>query len=84
MLNAHQLQLIANMSGCLSHRRVPDCANLCYHTKYRTLDGSCNNLVNPLWGSSFTAFKRLQSPVYENGFNLPIGTSANVLSPDET
>ena len=74
VLNPQQLQLIANMSGCLSHRRIPDCSDMCFHTKYRTIDGSCNNMKNPLWGSSFVAFKRLLPPVYENGFNLPIGT----------
>ena len=73
VLTPQQLSLIANASGCLTHRRVPDCSDMCFHSKYRTFDGTCNNLQNPLWGSSFTAFKRLLKPAYENGFNLPIG-----------
>lgn len=74
VLTPQQLELIANASGCLSHRRTPDCSDMCFHSKYRTFDGTCNNLQHPLWGSSYTAFRRLLKPVYENGFNLPIGT----------
>ena len=39
----------------------------------RTIDGTCNNLMNSLWGSSLTAFKRNIPAQYENGFNTPIG-----------
>ena len=73
VLSGSQLQLVANASGCLNHRSEPDCSNMCFHTKYRTIDGTCNNLQKPLLGSSLTAFKRLLPPAYENGFNLPIG-----------
>lgn len=73
ILTPQQLDMIANASGCLAHRRVPDCKDMCFHSKYRTFDGSCNNLQHPLWGSSYTAFRRVLRPVYENGFNLPIG-----------
>jgi peroxidase len=62
------------MSGCLSvPRDILNCNNMCYHRKYRTLDGTCNNLQNPTWGSSVTGFKRLLPPIYENGFNTPVG-----------
>uniref|UniRef100_A0A670Z7E8 Thyroid peroxidase n=1 Tax=Pseudonaja textilis TaxID=8673 RepID=A0A670Z7E8_PSETE len=43
--------------------------------KYRTHDGSCNNLQHPMWGASLTAFQRLLKPAYQNGFNLPRGFS---------
>lgn len=46
---------------------------MCYHKKYRTIDGTCNNLDNPMWGASLTAFRRLLRPMYENGFNTPMG-----------
>ena len=40
--------------------------------KYRTIDGSCNNLEHLQWGQANTAFQRLLPSDYEDGkfFNL--------------
>ena len=35
--------------------------------KYRTIDGTCNNLHVPSWGSAGTLFKRYLPAHYENG-----------------
>lgn len=35
--------------------------------KYRTIDGTCNNLNNPTWGSSNTPFIRLAGAHYSDG-----------------
>ncbi|XP_064614515.1 LOW QUALITY PROTEIN: chorion peroxidase-like [Liolophura sinensis] len=37
----------------------------CSKQRYRTVDGSCNNLGNPLWGATFTPFVRTLPAVYE-------------------
>ncbi|XP_060054488.1 probable oxidoreductase PXDNL isoform X2 [Erinaceus europaeus] len=74
------LSLIANLSGCTAHRHVPSCSDMCFHQKYRTLDGTCNNLQHPMWGASLTAFERILKPAYENGFNLPRGAGRHTLS----
>lgn len=34
---------------------------------YRKINGSCNNLCNPLWGSSRTPYLRLADAVYSDG-----------------
>ncbi|XP_013391277.1 uncharacterized protein LOC106159524 [Lingula anatina] len=39
--------------------------------EYRTFDGSCNNLQNPIIGRSFTPLKRLLYPDYGNGVGSP-------------
>ena len=39
--------------------------------KYRSFDGTCNNLKQPLLGSMETPHKRLLPPVYEDGFSAP-------------
>ena len=40
---------------------------VCLLTKYRTYDGTCNNLRKPSWGSSLTPMERLASPEYGDG-----------------
>ncbi|XP_055490066.1 peroxidasin homolog isoform X2 [Leucoraja erinacea] len=76
LVSPRYLDLIANLSGCTAHRRFPNCSDICYHQKYRTHDGTCNNLQHPMWGASLTAFQRILKPVYENGFSLPRGTDS--------
>uniref|UniRef100_A0A8D8QJA5 Peroxidase n=1 Tax=Cacopsylla melanoneura TaxID=428564 RepID=A0A8D8QJA5_9HEMI len=39
--------------------------------KYRTIDGSCNNLQFPMWGMTNTAAIRLRPAVYSDGKKLP-------------
>ncbi|XP_066998019.2 peroxidase [Anabrus simplex] len=41
------------------------------HARYRTYDGSCNNLEHPKWGMAGEAFTRLLLPVYEDGIFTP-------------
>ncbi|XP_066468473.1 peroxidasin homolog isoform X2 [Tiliqua scincoides] len=77
LVSPQYLNLIANLSGCTAHRRVNNCSDMCFHQKYRTHDGTCNNLQHPMWGASLTAFERLLKSVYENGFNLPRGIGTN-------
>uniref|UniRef100_A0A3Q2ZI23 Peroxidasin n=1 Tax=Kryptolebias marmoratus TaxID=37003 RepID=A0A3Q2ZI23_KRYMA len=72
------LDMIANLSGCTAHRRINNCSDICFHQKYRSHDGTCNNLQHPMWGASLTAFERLLKPVYDNGFNLPRGATDRV------
>ena len=72
-LSPAHVNMIANLSGCSAHRRINNCSDMCFHRKYRTFDGTCNNLQHSMWGASLTPFKRLLSPVYENGFNTPVG-----------
>ena len=75
LVSPAHLHMIANMSGCLRHTHSTDCSDSCFHRKYRTLDGTCNNLHNPTWGASNVPFQRLLDPIYENGFNTPVGTT---------
>lgn len=40
-------------------------------TKFRSLDGSCNNLRAPLQGASLQPFRRILPSVYDDGYSLP-------------
>lgn len=44
-------------------------------SKYRTHDGSCNNLENSMLGKSVTPYKRLTSNAYEDGLGTVRATS---------
>uniref|UniRef100_A0A914YH67 Peroxidase n=1 Tax=Panagrolaimus superbus TaxID=310955 RepID=A0A914YH67_9BILA len=39
----------------------------CADSEYRTLSGSCNNVKNSLWGTSYEPFQRLTSAYYSDG-----------------
>ncbi|XP_015185112.1 PREDICTED: peroxidasin [Polistes dominula] len=73
ILTSDQVREIERLSGCTGHRSQKNCTNICFHHKYRSIDGSCNNLRHPTWGSSYTGFRRILQPIYENGFSMPIG-----------
>ncbi|EDV96683.1 peroxidasin [Drosophila grimshawi] len=79
LLSREHLHLVAELSGCQEHREMPNCTDMCFHSKYRSIEGTCNNLIHPTWGASLTAFRRLAQPIYENGFSMPVGWTKGVL-----
>jgi hypothetical protein len=46
-------------------------AGPCGKSKYRTLDGTCNNLENPAWGVANSKYARLLTPKYADGISEP-------------
>ena len=49
----------------------------CFDSKYRSVDGSCNNLQNTGWGQAFTAYNRFLVPEYGDGFETPRTTGSS-------
>ena len=43
--------------------------------QYRSIDGTCNNVNNPLRGSANSPFRRLLPACYEDGIYVPIGAT---------
>lgn len=80
ILSPEHIRIIAELSGCDANKPLSvDCSDECFHTKYRTIDGTCNNLEHPSWGASLTRLNRFMPPYYENNFNLPIGWNPSKL-----
>lgn len=54
--------------------KAPLCAappTACLKSRYRTLDGTCNNLQNPAWGGANMRYNRLLSAKYADGVGAP-------------
>ncbi|XP_061704372.1 peroxidase-like [Cydia pomonella] len=48
----------------------------CTDSKYRTIDGTCNNLVRPHWGKKASPFTRVAPPRYADGiYAMPVSKS---------
>ncbi|KAG5889229.1 hypothetical protein JTB14_006365 [Gonioctena quinquepunctata] len=73
LLSEEHLDLIARLSGCMTHRLFENCSDMCFHSKYRSIEGTCNNLQHPMWGASSSGFRRILKPIYEDGLTKPIG-----------
>ncbi|XP_078362200.1 peroxidasin-like, partial [Oculina patagonica] len=49
----------------------------CFMRRYRTFDGSCNNLCNITRGSALRPFLRLLPPAYQDGVQAPRSLGSN-------
>ena len=70
LLQTSEVSLMYRESGCQAAKPVPRCN---YRYRYRTIDGTCNNLCKPFQGSAHTAFRRLIPSKYEDGVSDMIG-----------
>ncbi|KRY52469.1 Peroxidase mlt-7 [Trichinella britovi] len=75
LLSARDMVTNNQMMGCFREQDTSDCSrNMCFHAMYRTLDGTCNNLRNPLIGAAGTTFNRILPAVYEDGITTRPGS----------
>uniref|UniRef100_A0A915CVR9 Uncharacterized protein n=1 Tax=Ditylenchus dipsaci TaxID=166011 RepID=A0A915CVR9_9BILA len=79
VLSVTHIQTIMELSGCMNGQFKDSCSNMCFHSKYRSYTGQCNNFEHPTWGVSQMPFHRLLPPIYENGFNTPVGWNPSKL-----
>ncbi|CAI8035666.1 Peroxidasin, partial [Geodia barretti] len=69
MLTSDEIARMTQESGCANVREAPKCFQNLYNIFVRTIDGTCNNFKNPLFGASETKFTRLCPPFYEDGID---------------
>ncbi|XP_046387846.1 uncharacterized protein LOC124157292 [Ischnura elegans] len=53
----------------------------CPPSRYRTMDGSCNNLVHPDWGVAMRPLRRVIPPDYSDGVSAPRAAKDGSLLP---
>ena len=58
---------------CVDPPMPSDCSS-----PYRSTDGTCNNIANPLRGASNTAYRRLLPSEYEDEIYVPIGANQSI------
>ena len=75
LLTKDELALVYEESECpnFRHESELDCTQQ-VNRKYRTPNGECNNLDNPLFGAAESVFRRLLLPRYEDGVSQLRGT----------
>ena len=66
------LETLNRITNCTSATPRYDCTTF-EVLKYRTYDGTCNNLFYPLAGAALTPFPRLLPAEYEDGVATPVG-----------
>ncbi|MCP9261233.1 Bardet-Biedl syndrome 1 protein [Dirofilaria immitis] len=59
--------------GCVPRLDEAECRrSLCYNLYFRTMDGTCNNLLRPLRGAAFRPYNRLLLPEYDDKLSEPV------------
>ena len=80
LFSRRALQQLSRKAHCYT-KRAPVCSR---NDEYRTIDGTCNNLKNPLLGSAPVGLTRLLPAKYfdPDGFKDPIGFPGQNNVPD--
>ena len=65
-LTEKEIALMFQESGCVTVREEPDCTDPIVRV-VRTIDGTCNNLREPILGASSTEFRRMINAEYADG-----------------
>ena len=74
-INDEEVEMMMDFAECIEPTTTFNCS---YYSPFRTADGTCNNVYNPLQGASNTAFRRLLPAVYEDGILTPVGHDQQV------
>lgn len=76
LLTSQELVDLYALSGCRDLVTAPNCTSATLN-QYRTIDGTCNNLQQTLYGAASTPFRRILSPYYEDGISNIRGNIQN-------
>ena len=67
-----EVKMMMDFAQCIEPTTMFNCS-VHGSYQYRMIDGTCNNIYNPLLGASNTAFQRYLPAQYEDGILTPVG-----------
>ena len=76
-MDEEDMETIGEFAECIDPTELSDCSTPTIN-QFRTIDGTCNNILRPLVGASNTAFRRLLPSQYEDDISVPIGHEQQV------
>ena len=71
------METVTEFAECIDPTKLFDCS-VSTVKKFRTIDGTCNNVLRPLQGASNTEFRRILPSQYEDGISVPVGHNQQV------
>ena len=76
-MDEEDMETVFEFAECIDSTTLFNCSTPTIN-QFRTIDGSCNNLLRPLLGASNTEYKRLKPAQYEDGISVPVGHAQQV------
>ena len=75
MFSEFKLKTLHHKVGCTNLNELLPSTKQCISFKFRTINGTCNNILRPRFGSASNPFRRLVPVKYHDvhGINDPIG-----------
>ena len=76
-MDEEDMETILDFAQCIDPTELFNCS-VSTINKFRTINGTCNNLLRPLIGASNTQFRRILPAQYEDGILVPVGHDQQV------
>ena len=76
-MDDEDMDMILEYAECINASKLFNCSVPTIN-QFRTINGTCNNLLKPLLGASNTEYRRLKPAQYEDGMSVPVGHAQQV------
>ena len=76
-MDDEDMDMILEYAECINATELFNCSVPTIN-QFRTINGTCNNLLRPLLGASNTEYRRLKPAQYEDGMSVPVGHAQQV------
>ena len=77
LMDEDDMETVLDFAECIDPTKLFNCSVPTIN-KFRSIDGTCNNLLRPLLGAANTEFRRVLPAQYEDGISVPVGHDQQV------